>query len=81
MDGRLLTARQVVYALASYLAEFGDNFHGEVEPIHAIDAQVRYGDLDGWPQTCTPQHRATLLARADQIAREHFGHTFPVLTW
>jgi hypothetical protein len=80
-EDRLLTARQVVGALASYLAEFGDNFHGEVDPLHAIDAQVRYGDLDGWQQDCTPQHRATLLARAEQIARDHFGHTFPVVTW
>ncbi|MDP8929797.1 MAG: hypothetical protein M3O70_14810 [Actinomycetota bacterium] len=77
MDDRLLTARQVVVALASYLAEFGDNFQGEVEPIHAIAAQVCYGDLDGWQQICTPQQRTALLARAEQIARDYFGHAFP----
>jgi hypothetical protein len=32
LDDQMLTAGQVVLALASYLIEFGDNFHGEVDP-------------------------------------------------
>lgn len=79
LDDQLLTASQVVLALASYLAEFGDNFHGEVDPIHAITAQIRYGDLYNWQQTRTPQDTAAVLARARQIARDYFGSTFPDL--
>ncbi|MGH4022616.1 MAG: hypothetical protein ACRDT0_25950 [Pseudonocardiaceae bacterium] len=81
LDGRPLTAGQVVVALASYLVEFGDNFHGEVEPIHAIIAQVCYGDLHGWQQTCPPQQVTVVLARAEQITRDYFGRTFPPVHW
>ncbi len=81
LDDQLLTARQVVLALASYLVEFGDNFHGEVDPIHAIIAQVCYGDLDGWQQSCPPAQVAAVLARAEQIARDYFGRTFPLVHW
>jgi hypothetical protein len=77
LDDQLLTAGQVVLALASYLAEFGDNFHGEVDPIHAITAQIHYGDLHSWKQTPTPQDTAAILARARQIARDYFGPNFP----
>jgi hypothetical protein len=77
LDDQMLTAGQVVLALASYLVEFGDNFHGEVDPIHAITAQIRYGDLCSWQNTRTPQDTAAVLARAREIARDYFGRCFP----
>jgi hypothetical protein len=79
LEDRLLTAQQVVLALASYLATFGDNFHGEVDPIHAITAQVSYGDLHGWLHTCPPRQVTATLTRAEQIARDYFGRTFPLV--
>ena len=77
LDDQKLTAGQVVLALASYLVEFGDNFPGEVDPIHAITAQIRYSDLYSWQNTRTPQDTASVLARAKEIARDYFGRCFP----
>ncbi len=47
-----------------------------LDSIHA--AQIRYGDLHSWQQTRTPQVVAALLARAEHIACDYFGRTFPV---
>jgi hypothetical protein len=77
LDDQMLTASQVVLAFASYLVEFGDNFHGEVDPIHAITAQIRYGDLYSWQNTRTSHDTAAVLARAREIARDYFGRAFP----
>jgi hypothetical protein len=50
-----------------------------LDPIHAITAQIRYGDLHSWQQTRTPQDVAALLAGAEQIAPDYFVRTFPVV--
>ena len=78
-----LTARQIVDALGSYLATFGDNFDGaRVNPLDAIHAEVVYnGDLTGWQTRRSPEQVATIRARAEQIARNFFHGHFPTLVW
>lgn len=82
-DGYELTARDVVIVLGSYLVTFGDTLGpGGVSPLHAIDAQIRYeSDTRVWLRTRTPEEIATIRARAEQIARDFFGHRFPALIW
>jgi hypothetical protein len=82
-----LTARQVVYALAAHLARHGDTLHVQVvDPLHAVDAHMRFdtgasGDLTGWTSGRTPTDVATVLARAEHIARDYFGGYFPAIPW
>jgi hypothetical protein len=78
-----LTARQIVYCLAAHLALFGDTLHPTVvDPLCAIDGHMRFdGDLTSWTRRRTPTQVAVLLARAEQIARDYFGHHFPAITW
>jgi len=79
-----ITARQIVYCLASHLANFGDNFDAkDVDaPLWAIDVHMRFdGDLQGWTRGRTPNQVALILARAEQIAVAYFGHRFPALPW
>lgn len=82
-EGYELTARQIVYCLAAHLRFFGDTLDPKiVDPLHAIDAHMRFdGDLTGWARNRTPTEVALLLARAEQIARDYFGITFPALPW
>lgn len=77
-----LTAREIVNALGSYLASFGDTLGpGGVAVLDAIHAEVVYnGDLEFWTQRKTPAEVATIRARAEQIARDYFRR-FPVLAW
>ncbi|GAA5120006.1 hypothetical protein [Haloechinothrix salitolerans] len=77
-----LTAREIVNALGSYLASFGDTLGpGGVAVLDAIHAEVVYnGDLEFWTQRKTPAEIATIRARAEQIARDYFRR-FPILTW
>lgn len=81
--GYELTARQIVDALGSYLATFGDNFGpGGVSPLDAIHAEVVYGgDLTHWHTRRTPEQIATIRARAEAIARDFFHGHFPALAW
>lgn len=79
VEDRRLAAGQVVLALASYLAEFDDNIHGEAVPAHAITVQIHYGDPHGWQQTRTFQDIAAVWARAARIAFGYYGRTFPVV--
>ncbi|WP_199431208.1 hypothetical protein [Qaidamihabitans albus] len=81
--GYSLTAHQVVDALGSYLATFGDNFYADgVSPLDAIHAEVVFnGDLTGWLARRSPEEIATIRARAEQVAREFFHGRFPTLQW
>lgn len=81
--GYELTARQIVDALGSYLATFGDNFGpGGVSPLDAIHSEVVYGgDLSHWRNRRSPEQIATIRARAEAIAREFFHGYFPALAW
>jgi hypothetical protein len=83
-EGFQLTARQIVFCLAAHLRRFGDNLdpkHVDA-PLWAIDAHMRFdGDLTHWSTNRTPREVATLLARAEQIALDYFGHKFPALPW
>lgn len=81
--GYELTARQLTYALAAHLAHYGDTLHVKVvDPLSAIDAHMRFdADLTGWTRDRTPHHVAVLLARAEHIARDYFGHQFPGIPW
>ncbi len=83
-EGFELTARQIVLALAAHLARFGDNFdprHIDA-PLWAIDAHMRFdGDLTAWALDRTTTEVALLLARAERIALDYFGHKFPALPW
>lgn len=83
-----LTARQLVLALATHLARYGDTLTVTViDPLAAIDAVMRFdlahstADLTGWTHGRTPADVATVLARAEQIARDYFGHRFPAIPW
>jgi hypothetical protein len=86
-QGYTLTARQLVYALAAHLARHGDTLNIRVvDPLAAIDAHMRFdtgasGDLTGWASGRTPTDVATILARAEQIARDYFGTGFPAIPW
>jgi hypothetical protein len=83
-EGYELTARQIVFCLAAHLRQFGDNFDPrDVDaPLWAIDIHIRFdGDLATWAQGRSTQQVALLLARAEQIARDYFGHNFPALPW
>jgi hypothetical protein len=79
-----LTAREIVLALAAHLAQFGDTLHVQVvDPLTAIDAHMRFtaGHLTAWTLGRTPTDVATIRARAEQIARDYFGHHFPAIPW
>jgi hypothetical protein len=82
-SGFELTARQIVYCLAAHLALFGDTLDPKiVDPLAAIDAHMRFdGDLTGWTTGRTPAAVSVLLTRAEQIARDYFGHHFPAVPW
>jgi hypothetical protein len=81
--GYELTARQILDALGSYLATFGDNFGpGGVCPLDAIHAEVVYtGDYTHWQHRRTPAQIAVIRARAQAIAAEFFHGHFPTVTW
>ncbi|MGH3611161.1 MAG: hypothetical protein ACRDRK_00770 [Pseudonocardia sp.] len=83
-----LTARQLVYALACHLARYGDTLSVKVvDPLTAIDAVMRFDvaghhhRLTDWTIGRTPTDAATIRARAEHIARDYFGHDFPVIPW
>ena len=79
-----LTARQVVLALATHLARFGDTLHvAVVDPLCAIDAVMRFdgADLTSWTVHRTPTDVAAVRARAEAIARDYFGRQFPAVPW
>lgn len=82
-EGYELTARELTLALAAHLTHFGDTLHVRVvDPLCAIDAHMRFdGDLHDWAIGRTPADVAVVLARAEHIARDYFGHQFPTLTW
>ena len=82
-EGYTLTARQVVHCLAAHLARFGDTLAVQiVDPLCAIDAHMRFdGDLTGWTLGRTPTDVATILARAETVARDYFGTRFPTIPW
>jgi hypothetical protein len=82
-EGYTLTARQLVHCLAAHLARFGDTLAVTVvDPLTAIDAHMRFdGDLTGWTTGRTPTHVATILARAEAVARDYFGTGFPAIPW
>jgi hypothetical protein len=81
-----LTARDVVLALGSYLASFGDNIGPKgVSPLDAIHSEIAYGfGVDGirdWQRDRTPEDIAVIRARAEHIACDFFGHHFPAIIW
>jgi hypothetical protein len=79
-----LTARQVVLALATHLARFGDTLGvAVVDPLCAIDAVMRFdgADLTTWTTSRTPADVAAVRARAEAIARDYFGRQFPAVPW
>jgi hypothetical protein len=79
-----LTARQVVLALATHLARYGDTLGVRVvDPLCAIDAVMRFdgADLIGWTTGRTPTDVAAVRARAEAIARDYFGRQFPAVPW
>jgi hypothetical protein len=79
-----LTARQVVLALATHLARFGDTLAVQVvDPLCAIDAVMRFdgGDLTGWMTHRSATDIAAIRARAEHIARDYFGTWFPAVPW
>ena len=79
-----LTARQVVLALATHLARFGDTLAVRVvDPLCAIDAVMRFdgADLTSWTTGRTPADVAAVRARAEAIARDYFGRQFPAVPW
>jgi hypothetical protein len=79
-----LTARQVVLALATHLARFGDTLAVRVvDPLCAIDAVMRFdgADLTSWTTGRTPTDAAAVRARAEAIARDYFGRQFPAVPW
>jgi hypothetical protein len=83
-EGYTLTARQLVFALAAHLARYGDTLAVTVvDPLHAVDAHMRFdgGDLTSWTASRTPADVATVLARAEHIARDYFGSDFPAIPW
>ena len=64
-----LTARQVVLALATHLARFGDTLAVTVvDPLCAIDAVMRFdgADLTAWTTGRTPADVAAVRARAER---------------
>lgn len=80
----VLTARQLVLALAAHLARYGDTLAVKVvDPLCAIDAVMRFdgGDLHTWTTSRTPDDIAAIRARAEHIARDYFGHAFPAVPW
>ncbi|MGI5131620.1 hypothetical protein ACQEVB_32785 [Pseudonocardia sp. CA-107938] len=85
--GYELTARQIVFVLAGHLTRFGDTLDiRQVDPFTAIDAFMRFdtgarGDLTSWTTGRTPADVATVLARAEAIARAYFGTWFPPIPW
>lgn len=85
--GYELTARQIVFVLAGHLTRFGDTLDiRTVDPLTAIDAFMRFdtggcGDLTSWTTGRTPADVATVLARAEQVARAYFGTWFPPIPW
>jgi hypothetical protein len=86
-EGYRLTARQLVFVLAAHLARFGDSLGVKlVDPLTAIDAYMRFdtgarGDLTSWTTGRAPADIATVLARAEHIARDYFGVGFPAIPW
>jgi len=79
-----LTARQVVLALATHLARYGDTLGVRVvDPLCAIDAVMRFdgADLTSWTTGRTPVDVAAVRARAEAIARDYFGRRFPAVPW
>jgi hypothetical protein len=82
-EGFELTARQIVFCLAAHLRFFGDTLDPKiVDPLTAIDAHMRFdGDFTGWTRGRDTHQVALLLARAEHIARDYFGNTFPILPW
>ncbi|UKD53669.1 hypothetical protein L3Q65_38150 [Amycolatopsis sp. FU40] len=81
-DGYQLTARDIVNTLASYLVTFGDNIGPKlVSPLSALHSEYLYGNPQTWTDRRTPTEVATARARAEAIARDFFGDSFPVLAW
>lgn len=80
--GNELTARDIVNAIGSYLAHFGDNIGpGGVTVFDVIHSEVSYsGDLDSWTRKRSVADIAVIRARAEQLARDYFRR-FPALTW
>lgn len=79
-----LTARQLVLALAAHLARFGDTLAVKVvDPLAAVDAVMRFdgADLTGWTTDRSAHDTATVLARAEHLARDYFGRQFPAIPW
>lgn len=83
-----LTARQLVLALATHLARYGDTLAVRVvDPLSAIDAVMRFdvaahnSRLTDWTIGRTPTDVATIRARAETIARDYFGTDFPAIPW
>ena len=79
-----LTARQVVLALATHLARYGDTLGVRVvDPLCAIDAVMRFdgADLTSWTTHRSATDIAAIRARADTIARDYFGRQFPAVPW
>lgn len=81
--GYELTARQILDALGSYLATFGDNFGSTgVNPLDAIHAEVMFtGDYTHWHSRRSADDVAVIRARAETIAREFFHGHFPTVVW
>ncbi|AEA27367.1 hypothetical protein Psed_5231 [Pseudonocardia dioxanivorans CB1190] len=86
--GYTLTARELVHALATHLARYGDTLAVRVvDPLAAVDAVMRFdlahrhAQLTAWTAGRSPADVATVLARAEAIARDYFGAGFPALTW
>jgi len=80
----VLTARQIVLALAAHLARYGDTLTVKVvDPLAAIDAVIRFdgADLHTWTTDRTLDDTAAIRARAEHIARDYFGHAFPAISW
>ncbi|MEU6701328.1 hypothetical protein [Pseudonocardia sp. NPDC046786] len=80
----VLTARQVVLALAAHLARHGDTLAVKVvDPLAAIDAVIRFdgADLHSWTTDRSLDDAAAIRARAEHIARDYFGHAFPAVPW
>ena len=75
-----LTARQVVLALATHLARFGDTLAVQVvDPLCAIDAVMRFdgGDLTSWMTHRSPTDVAAIRARAEHDRPRLLRHLVP----
>lgn len=82
-QGYAITARQIVQIIAAHLATYGDDIGPKGVPLlHVIDETSRYGDdVHQWLRRRSPEQVATIRARAEAIATDFFGPTFPTLTW